>query len=182
VGGWGLRAPPPRLARGTTGVLLGSSGVGKSSLTNRLLGRSALRTATVREEDARGRHTTTERQLELLPGGGALIDTPGMRELALFADADTTADGTGFDDIDALAGRCRFGDCRHENEPGCAVRAALADGTLAPERLEHAKKLERERAHQLARSDARLRSEAKKRWRSIARDARARMKAKRGEE
>jgi ribosome biogenesis GTPase len=180
--GFGLSGLRARLARGTTGVLLGSSGVGKSSLTNRLLGRSALRTATVREEDARGRHTTTERQLELLPGGGALIDTPGMRELALFADADTTADGTGFDDIDALAGRCRFGDCRHENEPGCAVRAALADGTLAPERLEHAKKLERERAHQLARSDARLRSEAKKRWRSIARDARARMKAKRGEE
>jgi ribosome biogenesis GTPase len=180
--GRGLEDLRARLAPGVTGVLLGSSGVGKSSLTNRLLGQEALRTATIREDDARGRHTTTERQLELLPGGGLLIDTPGMRELALWADADATLEGSGFDDLDELASRCRFSDCRHETEPGCAVRAALTGGTLSPERLEHARKLDRERAHQLARTDARLRSEAKKRWRTVARDVRALMKAKRGED
>ena len=163
------------LPPGKTGALLGSSGVGKSSLTNRLLEREAFRTASIREDDARGRHTTTERQLERLPNGGLLIDTPGMRELAVFAEADDAT--SGFADVDELAARCRFGDCRHDNEPGCAVRAALADGTLSPERLEHAKKLERERTHQRMRTDARLQSEAKKKWRAVSRDVRARMKA-----
>ena len=177
--GFGIDALVARLPAGTTGVLLGSSGVGKSSLTNRLLERPRLRIASIREDDARGRHTTTERQLERLPNGGLLIDTPGMRELAVFAEADDAT--SGFADVDELAARCRFGDCRHENEPGCAVRAALAAGTLSPTRLEHARKLERERRHQLARTDARLQSEEKKRWRSVARDVRARMKAKRGD-
>ena len=179
--GLGVAELRARLPPGATGVVLGSSGVGKSTLANRLLERSVLRTASIREDDARGRHTTTERQLELLPGGGMLIDTPGMRELSPWAD-DTGLQGTGFDDVDELAAHCRFGDCRHENEPGCAVRAAIAGGTLSAARLEHARKLERERRHQLVRSDARLQSEAKKRWRAVARDVRARMKAKRGED
>ena len=170
------------LLPGTTGVLLGSSGVGKSSLTNRLLERTALRTESIREDDGRGRHTTTERQLELLPGGGMLIDTPGLRELAPWADADADTAGTGNAYVDELASRCRFGDCQHRDEPGCAVRAALEDGSLSASRLEHTRKLERERHHQRMRSDARLRSEAKKKNRALSRTVRERLKAKRGDD
>ena len=179
--GFGIDALRAHVGPGTTAVLLGSSGVGKSSLSNRLLGRPLARTSDVREDDARGRHTTTERQLHLVPGGGMLIDTPGMRELALFADSNDELSGTGFSDIDELAARCRFGDCRHHGEPGCAVQAALDDGTLSAARLEHARKLERERLYQLARSDARVRSEARQRSRAISRFARAHGKAKRGD-
>ncbi len=116
------------LGHGETGALLGSSGVGKSTIVNRLIGHDLLRTHDVRESDSRGRHTSTARQLVLLPGGGVLIDTPGMRELQLW----DTGDGMSgsFDDIDALAASCRFRDCRHLQEPGCAVRAAVDAGTL----------------------------------------------------
>ena len=179
--GIGVDSMRARVGSGTTAVLLGSSGAGKSSLMNRLFGRPLARTGDLREDDARGRHTTTERQLHRLPGGGMLIDTPGMRELALFADSSDELLETGFSDIDELAERCRFGDCRHREEPGCAVRAALDDGTLSAARLEHARKLERERLYQMSRSDARLRSEAQRRNRAISRYARARTKAKRGD-
>jgi ribosome biogenesis GTPase len=180
--GRGLEALRERVSRAGTAVLLGSSGVGKSSLMNRLLERSVLRTAEVREDDARGRHTTTERELHVLPGGGMLIDTPGMRELGLWVEADTDAEGTGFADVDELAAGCRFGDCKHQNEPGCAVRVALEDGTLSAARLEHARKLERERLFQRSRGDARLRRETNQKQRTISRFARARMKAKRGDD
>jgi len=124
---------------GDSAVLLGSSGAGKSTLTNTLLGRERQATSTVREHDSRGRHTTTHRALIALPSGGCLIDTPGMRELKLTGDEDLAA--ASFDDIEALALECRFGDCAHGAEPGCAVRAALASGALDPARWESYKKL-----------------------------------------
>jgi len=130
--------------RGDTAVLVGSSGAGKSTLTNTLLGRERQSTAAVREHDSRGRHTTTHRSLLPLPGGGCLIDTPGMRELKLTGDEDLGA--ASFADIEVLAQDCRFADCRHGNEPGCAVRAALAAGTLDPARWENFCKLRDELA------------------------------------
>jgi len=132
------------LGPGNTAVLVGSSGVGKSTLTNTLLGEARQATNTVREHDSRGRHTTTHRALIALPSGGCLIDTPGMRELKLTGEEDL--DQGQFADIDALAQECRFGDCSHQSEPGCAVRAALADGRLAPERWQNYLKLRDELA------------------------------------
>jgi len=130
------------LQRGDTAVLLGSSGAGKSTLTNTLLGRERQVTGAVREHDSRGRHTTTHRALIPLPSGGCLIDTPGMRELKLTGEEDLAA--ASFDDIEVLALECRFGDCAHGAEPGCAVRAALASGALDPARWESYKKLREE--------------------------------------
>jgi ribosome biogenesis GTPase len=127
------------LGPGDTAVLVGSSGVGKSTLTNTLLGETRQATAAVREHDSRGRHTTTHRALIMLPSGGCLIDTPGMREIKLTGEEDL--DAGQFADIDALAQECRFGDCSHQSEPGCAVRAALADGRLDPERFANYQKL-----------------------------------------
>ncbi len=146
---------------GMTVALVGSSGAGKSTLVNALLGEERMRTGEVRAGDGRGCHVTTHRQLVLLPGGGLLLDTPGMRELSLVDD-----DGLGavFGDIAALAGRCRFRDCRHETEPGCAVKQAVESGELDAERLEHFRKLEREaRAYEL-RHDARKRKQAGRVW------------------
>ncbi|MFT4040486.1 MAG: ribosome small subunit-dependent GTPase A, partial [Thermomicrobiales bacterium] len=149
--GAGLTDLQAMLAPGKTVAFIGSSGVGKSSLVNRLLGREAQHVSGIREDDARGRHTTTRRELLPLPGGAVLIDTPGMREFGL------TEDGGGVDaafaDISELAEQCRFNDCRHEGEPGCAVQAALAAGTLAPERWESYRKLQREAAAYEARQD-----------------------------
>jgi ribosome biogenesis GTPase len=132
------------LKPGDTAVLVGSSGVGKSTLTNTLLGEARQATNTVRENDSRGRHTTTHRALIMLPSGGCLIDTPGMREIKLTGDEEL--DQGQFADIDALAQECRFGDCGHQSEPGCAVRAALADGRLDPERWQNYLKLRDELA------------------------------------
>ena len=123
------------LGPGNTAVLVGSSGVGKSTLTNTLLGEARQATKAVREHDSRGRHTTTHRALIMLPSGGCLIDTPGMREIKLTGEEDL-AEGQ-FADIEAIAQQCRFGDCSHQSEPGCAVRAALADGRLDPERWQN---------------------------------------------
>lgn len=142
--GRGLDALAGHLASGRTVVLLGSSGVGKSTLTNRLLGEERLLTRDIREDDGKGRHTTTSRHLVRLPGGALLIDTPGTRELALWGDGDGDATRSAFAEIDALAARCRFQDCAHEGEPGCAVRAAIESGELDGERLDSLKKLERE--------------------------------------
>jgi ribosome biogenesis GTPase len=132
------------LGTGDTAVLVGSSGVGKSTLTNTLLGEARQATKAVREHDSRGRHTTTHRALIMLPSGGCLIDTPGMRELKLTGEEDL-AEGQ-FADIEALAQQCRFGDCSHQSEPGCAVRAALEDGRLDPERWQNYLKLRDELA------------------------------------
>lgn len=142
-GGKGLEALTPFLVPGMTVALLGSSGVGKSTIINRLLGEERFRTAEVSDgPGGRGRHTTTERELVRLPGGALLIDTPGLRELGLWAD-DEGLDRT-FDEIDRLAARCRFPDCGHEQEPGCAVREAVEAGAVAVERWESYLKLRRE--------------------------------------
>jgi ribosome biogenesis GTPase len=131
------------LGPGKSAVLVGSSGAGKSTLTNTLLGTEKMKTNTVRAADSRGRHTTTHRVLLPLPQGGCLIDTPGMRELKLSGEEDF-AEG-GFEDIEALAGGCRFSDCGHSNEPGCAVNAAIEAGTLTEARYAHYCKLRDER-------------------------------------
>lgn len=130
------------LARGQTMVLLGSSGVGKSTIVNRLLGRAIQGVREVRESDSRGRHTTTARELFVLPGGALLMDTPGLRELQLW-DVDEGISHT-FADIESLAACCGFGNCRHDGEPGCAVQSAIDAGELALARLENWRKLQRE--------------------------------------
>ena len=130
------------LTPGRTGALLGSSGVGKSTIINRLIGEDVRKTRAVREADSKGRHTTTHRELVVLPNGGLVIDTPGMRELQLWDVGDAVRET--FEDIDALAPECRFTDCRHRDEPRCAVKAAVEDGRIAPGRLESYLKLQEE--------------------------------------
>ena len=151
---------------GNTAALIGSSGVGKSSLTNLLLGREALATGAIREDDARGRHTTTSRHLVPLPGGGVLLDTPGMREFGLVTDEGGIE--TLFEDIQTLARDCRFGDCTHQGEPGCAVTSAIHNGALSSERLASYEKLRREQAFVARQADARLQREEKRRWRDLS--------------
>jgi ribosome biogenesis GTPase len=178
--GAGLAALEAALLPATTAVLVGSSGVGKSSLINRLLGRDTQAVGAVRAGDTRGRHTTTGRELFVLPNGALLIDTPGMREFALFADDETELDATGFPEIDELSPACRFRDCRHESEPGCAVLAAVEAGNVAGERLEQAHKFERELAWQRDRHDPLRMRQVRSVYRARTRSARAHQK-QRGE-
>jgi ribosome biogenesis GTPase len=145
-----------------TAVLLGSSGVGKSTIVNTLLGNEDIETQETRE-DGRGRHTTTRRQLHLLHGEGIVLDTPGIRELQLW-DAEAGLDEA-FEDVEAIAANCRFSDCAHESEPGCAVREALASGALPVERWESYRKLQRELEALAVRQDARLAAEKRRQWR-----------------
>ena len=145
------------LEPGTTAVLVGSSGAGKSTLTNTLLGSDRMKTAAVRDSDARGRHTTTHRALIPLPSGACLIDTPGMRELKPTGEEDVAEN---FSDIEALSTQCRFRDCRHEREPGCAVRGAIEQGTLDPARYAHYLKLRDEVAGAASKLATRLAQKA----------------------
>lgn len=178
--GAGLAELVSELGTGTTAVLVGSSGVGKSSLINRLMQAPVQTVRAVRETDTRGRHTTTGREIFVLPAGGMLLDTPGMREFSLFADADTELGSTGFAEIDALATACRFRDCRHQSEPGCAVLAAVERGGVASERLEQAHKFERELSWQRDRHDPRRMREVLSLRRARARSLRADQKQRRG--
>ena len=161
----GLGELSPDLVAGRTVALLGPSGVGKSSLVNRLLGQDALATGAVREGDRRGRHTTSRRQLVRLPGGALLLDTPGMRELQLF-NVDEGLD-LAFSDIDELAAGCRYRDCVHDAEPGCAVKAAVAAGILDPDRLASFHKLRAEAEWQRRKMDPLARKEEEARIKAI---------------
>jgi ribosome small subunit-dependent GTPase A len=163
ITGDGLAALDPYLQPGQTVVLLGSSGVGKSTLLNRLAGAEVMLTREV-AADGTGRHTTTHRELVQLPGGGMVIDTPGLRELQ-FWEGDLTA---AFEDLEALALECKFRNCAHISEPGCAVQAAVDNGTLELDRLRSWRKLQRELEAIAARTDTRLRIARKKRWKQMA--------------
>jgi ribosome biogenesis GTPase / thiamine phosphate phosphatase len=163
----GLSALERYVVPGSTVALLGSSGVGKSTLVNRFAGDRVMKVRSLRQ-DGRGRHTTTHREIVPLPGGGLLLDTPGMRELQLWA-GEEALDST-FDDVVSLFGNCRFRDCAHEREPGCAVQAALADGSLSRERYDSWRKLQRELRRLETRQDARMRAEARKEVRRFTRD------------
>jgi ribosome biogenesis GTPase len=163
---------------GETGALLGSSGVGKSSIVNALIGRELLHTREVRAADSKGRHTTTGRQLVRLPGEGVLIDTPGMRELQLWETG--TALGGTFADVEERAAECRFRDCRHKSEPGCAVRAAVEAGEIPQARLEGFHKLQDEQAFQARQQDQRAQIEQKRKSRVASKALEKRLKEKNG--
>ena len=167
VTGEGVDAVRALLPPGRTGAMVGPSGVGKSSLVNALSGETIADTGEIRESDGRGRHTTTARELHLLPGGGLLVDTPGMRELSLYDDSEGV--DTAYADVALLAADCRFRDCQHRTEPGCAVAAAIDDGSLDPARYNAWRKLQAEAHRQLLRVDARARAAEKARLRSFHR-------------
>lgn len=161
----GIAELRPYIGQGSTVALLGSSGVGKSTLTNYLMGKEVQKVQEIREDDDKGKHTTTHRELFILPDGGVLIDTPGMRELQLWNTENGLSES--FSDIEALADSCRFRDCSHEDEPGCAVRRSIQDGALEESRLASYKKLQRELAYLDRRMDKKAQSDEKKKWKSI---------------
>ena len=167
----GLDVLAPYLGVGRTVALVGSSGVGKSTIVNRLLGSDVMRVQGIREDD-RGRHTTTSRHLFILPGGGMLLDTPGMRTVLMWEGEQGLK--TAFQDIEALASRCRFRDCGHSTEPGCAVQAALETGELDAGRFANYRKVGREIRHEAMKTDVRLRIEENRRWRRIHMEQRRR--------
>jgi ribosome biogenesis GTPase len=175
--GRGLDALAPWLAPARTVALLGSSGVGKSTLVNALLGEARQATGAVRDDDSRGRHTTTHRELVPLPGGAVLLDTPGMRELQLWAGEESLE--SAFPDVKALAAACRFRDCAHEGEPGCAVLGAVAAGALDAARLESWRKLQRELHWLATRQDARARAAEQAKWKQITKSMKHHPKADR---
>jgi ribosome biogenesis GTPase len=151
---------PAMLGKGETAALIGSSGAGKSTIVNRLLGREALPTSPVRESDSRGRHTTTHRELIPMPGGWWLMDTPGLREIQLWASPQALQ--SSFADVSQFAVHCRFRDCTHHNEPGCAVRDAIA-----PDRLQSFHKLQKELHHVERQTNIHAAQEEKRKWKSI---------------
>ena len=155
----------PYAGPGATLVLLGASGTGKSSVVNALAGAPLMTTGEVRDVDGKGRHTTTSRQLVALPSGAVVIDTPGLRGVALAGSEQGLAQA--FADVEDLAAACRFADCGHRGEPGCAVQASLDAGDLSPERLDSWRRLQRELAWQARRTDARLQAEERARWKAV---------------
>lgn len=162
----GLEDLQPYLERGKTVALLGSSGVGKSTLTNQLMGCQQQKVQQVREGDDKGKHTTTHRELLLLPTGALLIDTPGMREIQIWAKQEEGLQET-FSDIETFAERCRFRDCRHENEPGCAVQTAIHEGSLDFKRFLSYQKLQKELKHLAIKQDQKASLAEKERWKKI---------------
>ncbi|GES28690.1 putative ribosome biogenesis GTPase RsgA [Streptomyces angustmyceticus] len=175
--GEGVEVVTAVLAGGTS-VLLGQSGAGKSTLANALLGEELQRVQAIRDRDGKGRHTTTTRDLRALPGGGVLIDTPGLRGVGMW-DAGTGLSRT-FSDVESLAEECRFHDCAHQAEPGCAVQEALETGELPLRRLESYRKLLRENQRIVAKTDARLRAEIRRDWKQKQALGRHMMERKRG--
>jgi ribosome biogenesis GTPase len=173
VTGQGLEGLRARIQPGTTAVLVGSSGVGKSTLVNRFVGHEHMAVREVRADDDEGQHTTSHRELILLPGGGVVIDTPGIRELQLW---DASEDGMSetFADVEALAATCKFNDCTHTSEPGCAVLAAVESGELPAERLQSWFKLQRELRAIAVRHDHLLRKEETRKWKLRGKEAKAR--------
>jgi ribosome biogenesis GTPase len=167
-GGWGVDDLLERVGHRTV-ALIGESGAGKSTLVNALMAGEVALEGDVREGDAKGRHTTTHRELHLLEGGGVLVDTPGIREVGIWTDTEAVADA--FADIDELALHCRFRDCAHRSEPGCAVLAAVADGTLPAERLEAWRALDAEAAAAELRADVVERHRRNRQFGRIAREA-----------
>jgi ribosome biogenesis GTPase len=173
VTGEGIEAIAALLRPARTGVLLGPSGAGKSTLINRIVGMDVMRTRDI-HRSGEGRHMTSHRELVQLPGGGMIIDTPGLREAQLWEGEDALSNV--FEDIEQLALRCRFSDCAHQSEPGCAIKAALADGGLDRGRFDSYRKLQRELRAIAKKSDARLRIEDRKKWKQIAMAARSRIR------
>lgn len=174
----GISELEPHLEPAVTIALVGSSGVGKSTLVNRLVGREVQKTQAIRVADDKGRHTTTRRELLVTPDGYVLIDTPGMRELGLF-DAQEGV-GAAFGELERLAAGCRFADCRHVDEPGCAVLAAVESGELSAARLDSYRKLQREAAYERRRHDRRAAEAEARRWKSITKEIRKRYKDRDG--
>jgi ribosome biogenesis GTPase len=167
-----VAALAPYAAPGTTLVLLGASGVGKSTVVNALAGGAVMATGDVRDVDGKGRHTTTHRELVVLASGAVVIDTPGLRGVALAGSEDGLAKA--FSDVEELAAACRFADCAHAGEPGCAVQASIDAGDLAAARMDSWRKLQRELAFQARRTDARLRADERATWKAVHRAQRAR--------
>jgi len=176
VTGSGIDALQAYLPYGVTGVFLGSSGVGKSSLINALIGDEAMDVGDVRGADVRGRHTTTHRELLVLPTGGLIIDTPGLREVQLWTDEDAVS--RSFRDIEEVAESCRFSDCQHETAPGCAVKDAIERGDLDESRLAGFLKLQKEVRHLIRKKDHRAAQVEKAKWKQIQKQFRNRMKEK----
>lgn len=167
----GLDTLAPWLQPGRTVALLGSSGVGKSTLTNRLLGAEVQLTSDLSNANYKGRHTTTRRELLVTPSGALVVDTPGMREIQFWSSDASAVDET-FADIDQLAAHCRFHDCRHHGEPGCAIESALATGELDAGRWQSWQKLQREQAYAARKADAMLERAARQSWKKISQQAR----------
>lgn len=177
--GAGMEELCAAMESGKTYVLLGSSGVGKSTIVNHLLGQAVQRVEAIREDDSRGRHTTTSRELFVLKNGALLIDNPGMREIQLWGDEQGLSEA--FEDVQSFACKCRFGDCTHTHEPGCAVREAIESGKLEPQRLESFFKLQKELRHLQRRRDEKLDRIERDKWKSIAKWSREYNKHKRGQ-
>ena len=157
-------------------VLLGASGAGKSTVVNALMGSEVMATSEIRDVDGKGRHTTTHRELLLLPTGGVVLDTPGLRGVALHAADEGLS--LAFSDVEELASACRFADCAHVGEPGCAVLASVEAGDLGQDRVDSWRKLQRELAFQARRTDARLRAEEAKKWKAISKQQRQAYRAR----